>query len=123
MKLTIQADIETVRLELKLGCHGRMRSDYYNEMIDALCDLALRGLNAGDQWRTMESAPRDQTILISGHWDDGKGWVGEAIWCASGYDEGWAADKEGFERGETYMQPDHWQPMPLPAPPAMKEKP
>lgn len=76
-----------------------------------LCDLALRGLNAGDQWRTMESAPKDGTSVMLWNEDYARPITGE-YFEATKWSNGWK---------HTYAtQPTHWQP--LPTPPAMKEK-
>lgn len=77
--------------------------------IDALCDLALRGLNAGDQWRTMESAPKDGTRFLA---------AGQMAWGLVNVVK-WRSG--GWHSGFIIPYPlTHWQP--LPAPPAMKEQ-
>lgn len=95
-----------------------IKSNWVDDLDDSremreLCDLALRGLNAGDQWQPMESAPEDATsiLLWAPEWDEPiSGYWHREHKCWRQGDRSW---------GEKIHSPTHWQP--LPTPPAMKE--
>lgn len=88
--------------------------------VNALCDLALRGLNAGDQWRGIESAPKDGTRILAAI-DFADGYQIQTVFFGEFHpnSRGKSVWREAWSNRPVHDF-DRWQPRP--APPAMKEK-
>lgn len=110
-------DARTVKLALYGGpVTGRQATDAIKRVIAKL-DAALRAVGVAEQWRPIETAPRDGTPL----------WLVEpgesfGLTVAHQYQGMWLHDSFGGDRWEEVRggiapvrQPTHW--MPLPAPP------
>lgn len=88
-----------------------------------LRDSSHVALNPKEQWRPIETAPKDGTIVLiyqpAGQWRPYRGIRGVVVCTGYWHQSGNAADSPGFWVGKAYTKkrPTHW--MPLPEPPAL----
>ncbi len=73
------------------------------------------------EWKSIDTAPRDGTDIIIGHWARNKWlWLEDTFWLPEDEDQ-WFLSPDNHEASQSFP-PTHWMPLlpPLPVPPSIE---